>query len=156
MRSSIKPKDIALMIITLILIIILVIALIYDRNSAILKRTLPFKVESPISLVSMEKYGSIIYRTSYEAKIRVPHDDPYVVINPICEAYGIPGNFLFYNEYMEFLEKGVFDDVKIKPNPESGTTVWQASIGTTTGEQMTFIVCSESNVDAFLYVYFTW
>ncbi|MBO4638078.1 MAG: hypothetical protein J5685_13175 [Clostridiales bacterium] len=146
-------RDKILIGLTVILLIILGVVFWYDRNSAVLERTLPYQLTDDMKIVEMNKHGSLFARSSYEVKIRISHEDPESVMDMISEAYDFGGGFIGPEEYADF-SNGLFDGFRIRPNPEPNTFIWVMSAKDEGYHEVTHIICSESATDAYLYIYY--
>jgi len=150
-----KKSEFMMIIVAVALVAALVISLVYDRNSALLERTLKYEITDDMKIVRVDKHGSWFNRTSYEAKVKIPHDDPLIIMDSIINAYdGFEGEFISYDQYLTFADT-VLDGVKLKPDVEEGTTVWMQGVKIAGGESVYHIIASASQTDAYLYIYYS-
>ena len=163
-----KRKEVVLIAITVVLLIVMIVGFVRDRNEAVLKRTLPFEYTDDMEVVEMEKKGMLLARTSYEAKIRVECDDIYELFEMIWDAAGVAvenpeDNYIEADEYERF-KATVLRDSDIVPEPDPDTRVW--AFGFEDGGHDYYCVVdiegssigAEGNVEGgeiYLYVYYT-
>ena len=154
-----KKSDIILVVITAILVLVLIIGFIYDRNSALLDRTNHFAISSDdnLELVKMNKVGFLYARAAYEARLKVKDQDwsHYVVL--ISETYGGEGQMFDYTQYKEY-EADALDKVTIKPTPRSDSFIWVLGVPLkeNTSENIVYIVTIEGEShDVFIYLYYS-
>ena len=149
-----SKKDFLLLIVTVLLIAGIIAMFVYDRNSAVLERTLDYDLPFSCEVVEMKKHGSLFSRSSYEAKIKISHENPDPMLNTIIEAYGVEGTLLSYHEFEDIKDK-LFEDIDIVPEPEHETTLWMQNVETSDGHKITHFMCAESETEAYLYIYYT-
>lgn len=150
-----------------LMVIVVIVAFVRDRDEALLKRTLPFDYTSDMKVVEMDKRGMLLNRTSYDAKIRIKSEDPLDLIADICEGVDteieyMGDYYIMYDELETFLIP--FKDSDIIPEPDPGTMIWAMGVEDG-GHDYYFILDVEgSTVDAdgcveggdiYLYVYYT-
>lgn len=146
----------------LVLLVFLVVAFIgytifavqRDKNEELLARTQPIPLGNGIELVEMKKHGTIYHRTSYEAKISIPHSDPEAVVAYLSEMYGFEGQFMAYSDYVVFSDQIFSGTSFTRPKVEQGTTVWVQGVGEDRGANVVNIIVSEDASHAYLYVYY--
>ena len=146
-------------VIILIVILVLVIGatvggFMYDRSDRLIARTTGIMFEEGYDIVTIHKHGFLFRRTGYEAKVRVPHDDPMTVIDAIYEMYDAEGAFLTYAEYYA-LSNQIFAGESIVPKVESGTNVWTCGIEFDDKQNLYFVLVSEDPQNAYLYIYYS-
>ena len=61
---KLKSREVVLIAIATILVIVLIVGFVRDRNTALLKRTAPFDYTSDMSIVEMDKHGMLLNRSA--------------------------------------------------------------------------------------------
>ena len=170
---KLKSREAVLIAIATILVIVLIVGFVRDRNTALLKRTAPFDYTSDMSIVEMDKHGMLLNRSAYEAKIRVGSEDPYDLILEIYDNTDVDAealsfddlnqNYLYYEEYESF-KKTILRNYDLVPEPDADTRIW-AYGAEYKGHDLYLILDIEgSNAgsedhldggDVYLYVYYT-
>lgn len=149
-----SKKERILIILAAVMVAILIFGFIYDRNSAVLKRTLPYDYSEELELVDMEKYGTMFYRVAYGAKFAIDHDNADFYVERICDIYGFAGEFLTYEEYKEFEASSIITNFSLKPVVEEGTVVWILYGQDENDNEILYIIESQSSSEAYMFVYY--
>ena len=153
-----SKKDIILVAVTVIMVIVLVVGFIYDRNSALLQRTnnYDFTIDKNLEVVKMNKVGFLYARASYEAKIKILDGmaDNYIIT--LANVYGGNGQIFDYSQYKQY-ETDVLTNVSIKPNPRQDSFIWV--LGTmlkpNSSENIVYIISLEGEGEAYIYLYYS-
>ncbi len=154
-----SKRERTMVIATIVLAIILLISAIYDRNSALLKRTLAYELPEGAKIVKVEKHGFAFYRVGYEAKIAVDPSRPEAVLQCFVDGYDFSGSMMSESEFQEvydylFGEDGQFDYVNLKPSPATGSRVWMCEVITEDEHTIVQFLDIESGDQAYLYIYY--
>ncbi|MCH4153703.1 MAG: hypothetical protein LKG26_04310 [Saccharofermentans sp.] len=151
-------KEKILVIVTVVLVLAMIGGFIYDRNDFILNRTnlIDIAGDDNLTVVSMEKHGSLFYRVSYEAKLRVNDNYWEQYMYKITVAYGVEGGFLTSDEYSTY-EQSVLSDVTVKPDPADGAIIWLAgsTLNSKDKQNVVYIIDQESDGNAYIYLYYS-
>ena len=151
-------KDVILIVVTVIMIIVLVVGYIYDRNTAVLKRTLDYAVteDENLEFVKMNKVGFLYMRAAYEAKFKIKDSNADNYIIDIASHYGGLGQMFDYTQFKEY-EADALSAVSIKPNPKEDSFTWVIGVPLreNTDEKAVYIISIEADNNAFLYVYYS-
>ena len=148
-------KRVIILIVALVLIIgVTVGGFIYDRSDLLIARTTGIMFEEGYDIVTIHKHGFIFRRSGYEAKVRVPHDDPVKVIDAIYDRFGAEGAFLTYADYYA-LSKQLFEGERLVPKVESGSNVWTCGIEFEDKQNLYFVLVSEDSENAYVYIYYS-
>ena len=151
-------KDTILIIVTVIMVIVLVIGFIYDRNSALLDRTnrLDITGDENLELVKINKVGFLYARAAYEAKVKIKNGagDDYII--KIASLYGGAGRIFDYSQYKAY-EAYVLASQSIKPNPREDSFIWVLGVPLkeNTSENIVYIISLEGNDEAYIYLYYS-
>lgn len=152
-----KKSDVILICVSVILVIVLIGGVIYDRDSALLERTnyIVINGDDNLELVKMNKVGFLYMRAGYEAKLRIKDGLAAKYIVRIAETYGGEGELFDYEQYKEY-EAKVLDRVTIKPNPLQDSFVWMLGVPLeeNSSKNIVYIVTLE-NDGAFIYLYYS-
>ena len=152
-----KKSDVILICVSVILVIVLIGGVIYDRDSALLERTnyIVINGDDNLELVKMNKVGFLYMRAGYEAKLRIKDGQAAKYIVRIAETYGGEGELFDYEQYKEY-EAKVLDRVTIKPNPLQDSFVWMLGVPLeeNSSKNIVYIVTLE-NDGAFIYLYYS-
>ena len=152
-----KKSDIILICVSVILVIVLIGGVIYDRDSALLERTnyIVINGDDNLELVKMNKVGFLYMRAGYEAKLRIKDGLAAKYIVRIAETYGGEGELFDYDQYKEY-EAKVLDRVTIKPNPLQDSFIWMLGVPLeeNSSKNIVYIVTLE-NDGAFIYLYYS-
>lgn len=154
-----SKRERTMVIATIILAIVLVISAIYDRNSALLKRTLAYELPEGARIVKVEKHGFAFYRVGYEAKIEVNPENPEEVLKCFVEGYDFSGGMMTGNEYQRmseliFGEDGQFNYVNLRPDPAVGSGVWVCEVITEDEHTILQMLDIEDGDHSYLYIYY--
>lgn len=149
-----KKRIIVLLVILVLITGIFAVGLVYDDNERLLERTAGLKLGEGYEIEKMYKHGFMFRRSSYEAKISVPHDDPQTAVDIITDFYGLDGTFLTYADYYE-LSSEIFEGVTLRPVVENGTNVWTLPVKFDDEENIFFLLVSEDSEHAYLYIYYS-
>lgn len=148
-------------ILAILMVGILIGGLYYDRNSAVLDRTLDYDItdiNEDAKLISMNKHGSIFDRKQYEARIRFPNtpDNQRDAVNKLVEIYKFPGAFLTVEDYQNFKSE-VLSGYKMKPKPieRANEYIWCQGVELSGGHTIYHIMCEESSEYCYLYIYYS-
>ena len=152
-----KKSDIILICVSVILVIVLIGGVIYDRDSALLERTnyIVINGDDNLEIVKMNKVGFLYMRAGYEAKLRIKDGLAAKYIVRIAETYGGEGELFDYSQYKEY-ETKVLDRVTIKPNPLQDSFVWMLGVPLeeNSSKNIVYIVTLE-NDGAYIYLYYS-
>ncbi|MBR2548630.1 MAG: hypothetical protein IKE92_01280 [Clostridiales bacterium] len=152
-----KKSDVILICVSVILVIVLIGGVIYDRDSALLERTnyIVINGDDNLELVKMNKVGFLYMRAGYEAKLRIKDGLAAKYIVRIAETYGGEGELFDYDQYKEY-EAKVLDRVTIKPNPLQDSFIWMLGVPLeeNSSKNIVYIVTLE-NDGAFIYLYYS-
>jgi len=152
-----KKSDVILICVSVILVIVLIGGVIYDRDSALLERTnyIVINGDDNLELVKMNKVGFLYMRAGYEAKLRIKDGLAAKYIVRIAETYGGEGELFDYDQYKEY-EAKVLDRVTIKPNPLQDSFVWMLGVPLeeNSSKNIVYIVTLE-NDGAYIYLYYS-
>jgi len=152
-----KKSDVILICVSVILVIVLIGGVIYDRDSALLERTnyIVINGDDNLELVKMNKVGFLYMRAGYEAKLRIKDGQAAKYIVRIAETYGGEGELFDYDQYKEY-EAKVLDRVTIKPNPLQDSFVWMLGVPLeeNSTKNIVYIVTLE-NDGAYIYLYYS-
>jgi hypothetical protein len=152
-----KKSDVILICVSVILVIVLIGGVIYDRDSALLERTnyIVINGDDNLELVKMNKVGFLYMRAGYEAKLRIKDGQAAKYIVRIAETYGGEGELFDYDQYKEY-EAKVLDRVTIKPNPLQDSFIWMLGVPLeeNSSKNIVYIVTLE-NDGAFIYLYYS-
>ena len=151
-----NKKDKILIVVTVILLIVLAFGFVWDSNSLMLKRTLDIEIseDEGMDVISVKKYGMLLYRKAYEARIKVDRDGLEHQLYHIIDAYGTEPVVYSYEEYAKFAEE-TFKGELLKPSPEAGTEVAVVKTFSENGDYVTFMLDVENETDGFLYIYYS-
>jgi len=148
-------RDITMIAITVILIGALVAAFIYDRNSAVLKRTAPqvFYEDTNIELVGMSKQGMMFNRVAYSAKFKIidGYWENYLIV--LSNQLGTEGIFMEINEFKQYSAKTLTGQRYI-PQPTDSSITWMGGMG----DDKSGIIClldQEADGSAYIYLYYS-
>ena len=151
-------KDIILLAVTVILVIVLIVGFIYDRNSALLQRTNLYdvSVDENLEVVKMNKVGFLYARAAYEAKLKIKNGNAQDYIITLASVYGGLGQMFDYDQYKQY-EADVLTNVSIKPNPMQDSFVWVlgAPLKENSTENIVYIISIESEDEAYMYLYYS-
>ncbi|MCQ2532185.1 MAG: hypothetical protein MJ093_05710 [Saccharofermentans sp.] len=149
-----KKNEVILVIVTVILVVIIGIGFIFDKNEKVIKRTVGIEMTDNMKVVSMEKRGFLLYRTGYTAKIQIDYDnDPDILYAAFTNMYGTKGLFLSYEEYTKFASE-VLDGETIKPNPLVDSLIFVLGVEDNNQYEVVYIMATEAEGEAYLYIYF--
>lgn len=154
-----SKRERTMIIATIVLAVILLISAVYDRNSALLKRTLAYELPEGSKIVKMEKHGFAFYRVGYEARVAVDAAHPEEVLQCFVDGYDFSGSMMTEGEYQEmseylFGEDGQFDYVNLRPNPAAGSRVWMCEVITEDEHTIVQFLDIEAGDQAYLYIYY--
>lgn len=157
MESNKREKT--MVTVTIALVIVLIISFIYDRNGAVLKRTLAYELPDDAKIVEMNKYGFSFYRVGYEAKILVNADNPEEILQCFVDGYDFSGSMMSGSEYADlqnliFAEDGELSFAKIKPEPAPGSGVWMCEVVTQDDHTIVQLLDIEAGDNSYLYIYY--
>lgn len=148
-----KKGEFILLISVILLGVVLVIGFIRDGNESLIERTSGLAIEEPQKVVEINKRGFLLYRSGYDAKIKIDFEnDPDAFAIALTETYE-SGEVMSYEEFMAFKED-VFDGMEIVPNPTSGTNVFVLGAGEEYGENIVYVIDCENDTEAYLYIYY--
>lgn len=149
-----NKKSFALLVILVVVVGAVVAGLIYDRNEALIDRTQPLPLGDNYQIVEMHKHGFIFHRAAYEAKIKIPHDEPETIMNYLANMHQFGGEILLYTEYLTFRDEVFTDSNLMQPQVEEGSNIWLQGVGEEGGPNVVNIIVSEDSENAYLYVYY--
>ena len=151
-----KKKEKILVVITIVLIGLLIWGFIYDRDSAVLERTIPDIVNSDdIELVTMKKYGMMLHRVAYEAKFTITEGhEPDEVWARLSSNYDFSGSWLSYEEFQGFADENLKSYSYI-PKPAAGSGAYVMAIEDSEGHHVCQVMDIENGDDVYLYIYYT-
>lgn len=153
-----SKKDIILVVATVIMVIVLIIGFIYDRNSALLERTnrLDITHDQNLELVKINKVGFLYMRAAYEAKVKIKDGNAEDYIIKIASLYGGTGQMFDYTQYKKY-EADVLTAQSIKPNPAQDSFVWAlgAPLKQNSSENIVYIISLEGESEAYIYLYYS-
>jgi|GEM_PF-851598 len=157
--EKMTTRDKVIVAITVILVIGLFAAAFYDRNSALLSRTLAYEIPEDLELVDIDKHGFMFYRVGYEAKFEIDPENPEEILQQFVIGYDFSGTMLSESEYREvaelyFGEDGEFSYVDLQPAPASGTSVWMMQVITEDEHEIVHFIDLEAGNHAYLYIYY--
>lgn len=153
-----KKTDVVLVAVTVILVIVLAVGFIYDRNSALLDRTnfYPISEDENLQLEKINKVGFLYMRAGYEARVRIKDgkSDEYII--KLAEAYGGAGQVLDYDQYKKY-EADVLSGCTIKPNPLQDSFIWilGAPLEEKSTKNIVYIVTVEGPGEGYIYMYYS-
>ena len=149
-----KKNEFIMAIIAVVLLILFGISFIVDSNERVIKRTVDLELSDTMEIVEMEKRGFVFSRSSYTAKIKIDMDtDVDVLINALSSSYNVGGDILPYDDFVEF-KKEVLDSEKITPVPTLNTNVYVVGVKDVHNSTVVFIMDTEGDDEAFLYIYY--
>ncbi|MBP5179954.1 MAG: hypothetical protein J6127_01535 [Clostridiales bacterium] len=155
MRQEKKEK--ILIVVTILVVALLLVATYYDRSSALLKRTLAYRLPDYARVDSIDKHGFMFYRVGYEAKISINAAKPEDILTCFVQGYDFSGNMLSLDEYEE-ISNDMFENeysyVKIRPQPAPGSSVWMMEVITEEGHRIVHFMDIEAGDHAYLYIYY--
>lgn len=153
-----SKKDLILVVVTVIMVIILVVGFIYDRNSALLERTNRIDIthDQNLELVKINKVGFLYMRAAYEAKVKIKDGSAEDYIIKIASLYGGAGQMFDYTQYKKY-EADVLSSQSIKPAPREDSFIWV--LGTplkpNSSENIVYIISLEGENEAYIYLYYS-
>ncbi|MCR5201300.1 MAG: hypothetical protein K6C38_09330 [Saccharofermentans sp.] len=153
-----EKKEKILVAVTILMVAILAACFYYDRNSALIHRTLPYKLPDDVKLVDIDKHGFLFYRVSYEAKYEINAYNPEEILTFFVQAYGDSGQMLSNSDYQTmaaYMFENYYSYVDLKPNPAPGSGVWMQEADLVGGHHVLNFIVLEPNEHAYLYVYYT-
>lgn len=148
-----SKRDITLLSVTIALVIALVVGIIWDLNSFVLKRTLDTPITQEMTVESMHKYGIMFYRKAYEAKVKINSYDAERILNDTATAVQQYPEIMTYEEYKTYSEEA-FQKQILRPNPLEGTEVVVLKTINSDGDYVTYMFDIESVDTAYIYIYF--
>jgi hypothetical protein len=150
MNKRIKVLAVILVLITAFF----VAGIIYDDNERLIARTTGIELGEGYEVEKIYKHGFMFRRSSYEAKISVPHDNPQQAVDVITSIYEQDGVFLTYADYYE-LSSEIFQGERLRPVVENGTNVWTLPVMFDDEENIFFLLVSEDQEHAYLYIFYS-
>lgn len=153
-----EKKEKILVAVTILMVAILAACFYYDRNSALIHRTLPRDLPDDIKLVDIDKHGFMFYRVGYEAKYEIDPNNPEEMLIYFDQVFGQSGEMLSGYEYQimaDYMFDNYYSYVDLKPNPVSGTGVWMQEADIEGGHHVLNFIVLEPGDHAYLYVYYT-
>ena len=151
-------KDVILIVVTVILVIVLIVGFVYDRNSAVLQRTNLYdvSVDDNLEVVKMNKVGFLYMRAAYEAKLKIKNGNAQDYIITLASVYGGMGQMFDYTQYKQY-ESEVLTNVSIKPNPMQDSFIWVlgAPLKENSSENIVYIISLEGENEAYIYLYYS-
>ncbi len=155
---ELSKKEKILIFVTIVLVIVLAVGFYYDRSYALIDRTnyVVVSKDSNLKLEKINKTGFLYCRQSYEAKFRIINNkwEPYY--DMISKAYGGGGGFCTIEGYKEFESQALTKNA-LKPQPKADATVWimGAKLGPDTTKNVVYIIDTEADGNAYLYIYYS-
>ena len=151
-----QKKEKILVAITAVFVIVLIVCLFYDRTSALMDRTLRYKLPEDTKIVDVDKHGFLFYRVSYEVKVEIDPENPEEILTCFVQGYDDSGRMLDREEF-EVMTTYMFDNfysyVDLRPNPAPGSYVWMMEADTSEGHHVLHFIDVESDDRAYLYIY---
>ena len=151
-------KDVILILVTVILVIVLIVGFIYDRNSALLSRTNIYDVsiDENLELVKMKKVGFLYMRAAYEAKMKIKKGNAEDYIVTLANVYGGTGQMFDSTQYKQY-EANVLTNVTLRPQPQQDTFIWVlgSKIKENSDENIVYIISLEGEGEAYIYLYYS-
>lgn len=148
-----SKKDKRLIVITIIMIIVLVIGFVWDKNDFVLERTLDTHLSSEMEIKSMKKYGFMFWRKAYQAKILISPLDAQSTLTNLAYTLEVQPEVLSYDEFQKYKEES-FEREVLVPEPINGTEVAIIKSVTSNGDYATYMIDIESDTEAYIYIYF--
>ena len=153
-----KKSDVILICVSVILVIVLIGGVIYDRDSALLERTnyIVINGDDNLELVKMNKVGFLYMRAAYEAKLKIKNGNAQDYIITLASVYGGMGQMFDYTQYKQY-ESEVLTNVSIKPNPMQDSFIWVlgAPLKENSSENIVYIISLEGENEAYIYLYYS-
>ena len=153
-----SKKEKILIAVTVILVIILGIGFYYDRNSALLDRTnrVAISTDANLKLDKINKAGFLYMRQSYEARFRIVDNNTEKYFEILSNAYGAGGGFCSVDGYKEYETQALAKNT-IKPKPKADAIIWimGAPISNETKQNVVYIIDTEGDGNAYLYIYYS-
>ena len=149
-----KPKELVLIVITIIMVIILGIGFYRDDNKKVIKRTIGLEMTDDYKIEKMEKRGFLLYRTSYSARIRLNSANPDVMVEALVSKYNANGEFIYYTDFVDFKNE-VLDKETIVPNPDYNSVIFVMGVEDEDGHEVVYMVDVEGENLTYLYVYYS-
>jgi len=154
-----KKSDIILIVVTVILVIVLGVGFIYDRNEFLLERTNKFVVagDENLKVIKMNKVGFLYARAAYEAKLQVLDGSWGDYVIKISNIYGGEGQMFDYAQYKQF-EADTMDAVTIKPDPREDSFIWVLGVPLkeNSSENIVYVMTMEGeDHKVFIYMYYS-
>ena len=153
-----SKKEKILIAVTVILVIILGIGFYYDRNSALLDRTnrVAISTDANLRLDKINKAGFLYMRQSYEARFRIVDNNTEKYFEILSKAYGAGGGFCAIDGYKEYETQALAKNT-IKPKPKADAIIWimGAPIDNKTKQNVVYIIDTEGDGNAYLYIYYS-
>lgn len=152
-----KKNEKILLAVTVIMVLVLIVCLYFDRSSALLSRTLAYKLPEDTELVDIDKHGFMFYRVGYEAKVEINPYNPEEILTCFVQGYGDSGRMLSESEFAA-LSSYMFDNyysyVDLKPHPAPGSSVWMQEADIPGGHHVLHFIDIETGDRAYLYIYY--
>lgn len=147
-------KDLTLISATIFMVILLIFGFIYDRTPALVERTTPLDM-SGANIIEVNKVGMMLYRRSYQIKIKVDMAVANQIIDELAVYYNYGGYVLTSEDYMAQLYEDMQNE-PIHPYPGIMTSVWVLSMNDPQkpNYQVTYIIDYENDNNMYLFVYF--
>ncbi len=152
-----QKKEKTLVAVTIVMVAILIVCLIYDRNSAVLRRTLPYSLPADTKLVDMDKHGFMFYRVGYEARVEIDPNNPEELLTCFFDAFGDAGEMLSGEDFaaMEnYMFEHYYSYADIRPAPAPGSHVWMQEADIGDGHHVLHFIDIEAGDHAYLYIYY--
>ena len=152
-----QKKEKILVAVTVITLVLLIVCAFYDRSSALLDRTLAYRLPADTKLVDMDKHGFMFYRVAYEARVEIDPENPEELLTCFVEAYGDSGQMISGEEFTtmtEYMYNNYYSYVKLKPSPAPGSYVWMQESDTPDGHHVIHFIDLEAGDHAYLYIYY--
>ncbi|MBO4243283.1 MAG: hypothetical protein J5883_08385 [Clostridiales bacterium] len=150
-----KTKNIKLIIVAVVLVLITAGLYLFDSSEKLVRRTNDFELTEDMEIVKVKKHGIPSFRAAYEAKIKVDHSDPWKTVDLLVEAYpGLQCDILSYENYQATADD-LFDGYSLIPTPEYNSNVWIGVYSDVDEHEYVFFIDSESQTDAYLYIYYS-
>lgn len=155
---EISKKEKILIAVTVILVIVLGVGFYYDRNSALIDRTnrVAISKDANLRLEKINKAGFLYMRQSYEAKFRIMDNNWDYYFAAISAAYGAGGGVCGIDGYKEYESQALTKNT-IKPQPKADAAIWimGAPIDNKTKQNVVYILDTEGDGNAYLYIYYS-
>ncbi len=152
-----KTKEKILVAVTVIMVIILIVCIYFDRSSALLARTLAYDLPSDVHLVDIDKHGFLFYRVGYEAKFEVDPGNPEEILTCFVQGYNDSGRMLTREEF-DLMTGAMYENyysyVELKPSPAPGSSIWFQEAETPEGHHVLHFIDIEEGNHAYLYIYY--